>query len=114
MSQVVKLTAVDFPERVLRADGTVVVDFWAPWCRPCRRLAPAIERLAEERPDIVVAKLDVDAAPELAGRYGVRSIPTVIRFDRGRPTAVLSGALPYPLLRQGLRLTGGAQGREAA
>jgi thioredoxin 1 len=77
-----------FQQEVLEADQPVLVDFWAAWCAPCRALAPTIERLAEQYAGRVsVRKCDVDQYPDLAVRYGVQSIPTVIVFHKGREVA---------------------------
>jgi thioredoxin len=80
----------------------VVVDFWAPWCGPCRIVSPQVELLASEHPELRVAKLDVDKAPEIAARYEVYSIPTIVRFERGEVGARVVGALPYPRLAEAL------------
>ena len=74
----------------INQDEAVLVDFWAPWCGPCRALAPTIDKLAESRPGRI-AKLNVDDAPEIASRYGISSIPTVIVFQKGEASEVLVG-----------------------
>ncbi|MBO2517211.1 MAG: thioredoxin [Clostridiales bacterium] len=75
----------NFEELVLKADKPVLVDFWATWCMPCRMLAPVVEELAEElEGQVIVGKLDVDEAPQLAVKYRVASIPTLIVFENGR------------------------------
>jgi thioredoxin 1 len=85
----------NFDEEVLHAEQPVLVDFWAEWCPPCRRLAPTIDALAAEYAGrMKVAKLDVDESPDLAGRYGVRSIPTLLVFRGGSVVEQRIGALP--------------------
>jgi thioredoxin-like negative regulator of GroEL len=91
-------------DRIVAAYDVVVVDFWAHWCRACRAHAPLVERLCAERPDLLVAKIDVDRAGRLADRSAVRTVPTVMRFDGGLPTAVAVGAVPYDRLLALLRL----------
>ncbi|MDX6483843.1 MAG: thioredoxin 1 [Gaiellaceae bacterium] len=91
------LTVADetFDEHVLRADGPVVVDFWAPWCRPCDAVTRVLEELeAATARATVFAKLDIDSSPVTAGRYDVLSIPTVIVFEGGEPRATITGARP--------------------
>jgi len=83
-----------FEQVVLRAGGKVVVDFWAPWCGPCRAVAPVLEQLAGEREDVRFVKLDIDENPITASRYDVLSIPTVILFDGGQPKETVIGARP--------------------
>lgn len=83
-----------FEQEVLRAGGKVVVDFWAPWCGPCRAVAPVLEQLAGEREDVRFVKLDIDENPVTASRYDVLSIPTVILFDGGQPKETVIGARP--------------------
>lgn len=84
----------DFKTMVLEEDKTVLVDFWADWCGPCRMLSPIIEQIAEERPDIKVCKVNVDENPELAMEYHVMSIPMVIAFKKGEVYKKSIGAVP--------------------
>ena len=99
-SKIVTLTADSFDQVALGPNQVAVVDFWAPWCPPCRALAPSIEALAEERPDLVVGKLDVDDHPAIAERYGVSNIPTVIVFRGGEVAERCVGLVPLDHLRR--------------
>ncbi len=90
-----KVTDSSFDADVLGAAGPVVVDFWAEWCGPCRMIAPALEEIqAELGGKVTIAKLNIDENPNIAVRYGVRSIPTLILFKDGEPTAIQVGAAP--------------------
>lgn len=99
-SKVVTLNADNFDATALAADRIAVVDFWAPWCPPCRALAPAIDALAEERPEVVVGKLDVDDHPAIAERYGVHNIPTVLVFRNGQLLVRSVGLVAIGRLRE--------------
>ena len=95
------VTSAEFEREVLQADGLVLVDFWAAWCPPCRRLAPTIDTLATDYEGrLSVAKVDVDSCPDVAQRYGIQSIPTLILFRGGRAVDKRLGALPMDDLRQ--------------
>ena len=80
---VLKITKDNFEAEVLKSEGKVLLDFWATWCGPCKMIAPVIEAVAEECPDIKVGKVDVDTEGELAVGFSVMSIPTLIIFENG-------------------------------
>lgn len=77
------ITKENFDSEVLKAEGTVLVDFWATWCGPCRMLSPIVDEVASERPDVKVGKINVDEQPELAQQFGIMSIPTLLVFKNG-------------------------------
>lgn len=89
-----------FDSDVLQADKPVLADFWAAWCGPCQMIGPLLEELSEEMPEIQLAKINIDEEPELAGRYQVESIPTLILFENGREVRRQTGAIPKTEIRQ--------------
>jgi thioredoxin 1 len=92
---VVVLTSENWKKEVMEADGPVLVDFWAAWCAPCRMVAPAVEQVAETYAGKAkVGKLNVDEHPEIAGTFGIRSIPTLLVFKDGQVVEQRVGALP--------------------
>lgn len=91
---VIHVTKETFQKEVLQSDKPVLVDFWATWCGPCRMVGPILDEIAQEREDIKVCKIDVDAQPELATEYGIMSIPTLMVFENGQKINQALGAMP--------------------
>lgn len=89
---ILELTDENFHAEILDKPGAALVDFWAPWCGPCRQIAPLVETLAEQyQGRLAVAKVNVDAAAQTPGRYGIMSIPTIMLFKDGQPQETLIG-----------------------
>ena len=95
-----EVTDQNFQAEVLEGEKPVLVDFWAPWCGPCRIVQPHLEELAGEREDLRIVKLNVDDNPQTAARYGVMSIPTLLLFKQGQVAHQIIGALPKSRLVQ--------------
>ncbi len=102
-SRFITLTEDNFEREVLKSKQPVLVDFWADWCAPCHRIAPAIEELAHEFDgSATIAKLNVDEQPELARRYGIRSIPSLLLFRSGEVVDRIAGVQPKRVLSEKL------------
>jgi thioredoxin 1 len=99
------VTESTFEQEVLASEKPVIVDFWAEWCGPCHAVSPVLEQIANERgEELKVVKVNIDEEPSLAQRYGVMSIPTIILFKGGEPTAAAIGAQPKRAIERSLGL----------
>ena len=97
------VTEATFDEQVLQSDKAVLVDFWAEWCGPCHAVAPVLDKIVEDHGDeLRLVKVNIDEEQELATRYGVMSIPTMILFRDGEPTAAVIGAQPKSAIERAL------------
>ena len=103
------VTESTFEQEVLQSDKPVLVDFWAEWCGPCHAVSPVLERIVEERNgDLKLVKINIDEEQELAMRFGIQSIPTMILFKDGQPAAATMGARPKGDIERQLGLVDGA------
>nr|3ZIV_A Chain A, AECA THIOREDOXIN [synthetic construct]3ZIV_B Chain B, AECA THIOREDOXIN [synthetic construct]3ZIV_C Chain C, AECA THIOREDOXIN [synthetic construct] len=101
---VIEINDENFDEVIKKSDKVVVVDFWAEWCGPCRMIAPIIEELAEEYAGkVVFGKVNVDENPEIAAKYGIMSIPTLLFFKNGKVVDQLVGARPKEALKERIK-----------
>ncbi len=101
MNEPIHVTDAAFEKVVLKSDVPVIVDFWAPWCGPCRMVAPILDKIAKEKAGkLVVAKVNTDENAEWAINYGVQGIPTMLFISNGKVIRKQVGALPEPMLRQ--------------
>ena len=103
MTKAKEFTTENWDKEVLKSDKPVLVDFWAPWCGPCRMQGPIVEQLADELGDkAVVGKLNSDDYPEIASRYGIQGIPTLMVFDKGKPKKEFVGVTQASALKAAL------------
>ena len=101
VSEPIHVKDSEFEATVLKSSIPVIVDFWAPWCGPCRVVAPVLDKIAKEQAGkLVVAKVNTDEDPEWAGRYGVQGIPTMLFVANGKILHRQVGAMPEPMLRE--------------
>lgn len=91
---VIAITKENFHKEVMLSEKPVLIDFWAPWCGPCRMVGPLVDEIAEERDDIKVGKINVDEEPELAAKFQIMSIPTLMVFKDGEVVSKTMGARP--------------------
>jgi thioredoxin 1 len=99
---IIDVSDTNFQAEVLESETPVLVDFWAPWCGPCRVVAPVLEEIAAERPDLRIVKLNIDDNQQTAANFQVLSIPTMILFKGGQPVKTVIGAYPKKKLEQEL------------
>lgn len=105
MSKPINVTASNFDREVVLSEVPILVDFWAVWCGPCRTVAPVMDRIAHEYEGLIkVAKVNVDAEPELAGSFGISSIPTIAFFEPGQQPKAVASALPKEALEEAFGL----------
>jgi thioredoxin 1 len=100
------VTESTFEQEVLQSETPVLVDFWAEWCGPCHAVAPVLDKIAEEREgELKLVKVNIDEEPEIASRFGIASIPTMVLFKDGEPAAAAIGAQPKTAIEKALGLT---------
>lgn len=100
MSTAKNVTTAEFDAEVINHDGPVIVEFWAPWCGPCRQIAPVLDAIAEAHPKVKVVKVNIDEEMDLAMKYQITSIPAIKLFDKGKVQREVVGAKPRAALEQ--------------
>ena len=100
---IVTLTVDNFEEEVLKSDKPVLVDFWAVWCGPCKMLSPVVDQIAEEKEGVKFGKVNIDEEMDLAEKYGIMSIPTLMLFKNGEPVNQLVGVQPKAVIENMLK-----------
>ncbi|MBI28531.1 MAG: thioredoxin [Pelagibacteraceae bacterium] len=94
-----KLTDVNFEDEIVASQKPILVDFWAEWCGPCKQIGPILDEISEEKKeDIIIAKVNIDENPETPSKYGVRGIPTLMMFNKGKLVDTKVGSLPKSAL----------------
>jgi thioredoxin 1 len=102
------VTEATWDQEVIKSEQPVIVDFWAEWCGPCHAVAPVLDKIVDERPEYKLVKVNIDEEQGLAQRYGIASIPTMILFKGGEPSAAAVGAQPKGSLERSLGIAEGA------
>jgi thioredoxin 1 len=104
MGNIGAVTSADFEQEVLKSDVPVLVDFWAEWCGPCKRLAPELEAVAQQLGDkIKIRKVDVEAEPDLSGKFGIQGIPAMFVFKGGKVVSQKTGLMPRAAITEWLQ-----------
>jgi thioredoxin 1 len=99
-AHVIQVSDATYENEVVKSDKLVLIDFYADWCGPCKSMAPAVDKFAEENPNVKVVKVNIDQNPQLASLYGIRSIPTLVTVKEGQPVLGMTGATPKSGLEQ--------------
>ena len=100
---VLTITNDNFQQEVLNAQQPVLIDFWASWCGPCKMMGPVVDQIAEENGNIKVGKINIDEQPDLAQKYGIMSIPTLVLFEGGQPKETSVGLVPKESIEKMLK-----------